>query len=229
MADWNLDGIDDDPASKEIQEALQKAHLREWQVAKSLRPDIYLMGNTDHDLSIDNYQKKLNGAFLEGLMGYSWSLEAQKGWHAMINRYHRTIQNTLYPNIVGFNVSGDPKDYKFLRYALSSCLLNDGYFSFTDNEYEYSSVPWFDEFDVDLGLPLEPPVDISWMHGTFKRDFTNGLVIVNPTPQKVEIQLEKYYWKIKGKQDSLVNDGTRLKKIELSGKDGIILLNAPGR
>jgi len=227
VADWDLDGKDDDPSSKKIQTALQEAHISEWQVAKSLRPDIYLMGNSDNDLSLENYQNKLNGAFLEALMGYSWSLEVQEGWNAMMERYHSVLKNTLYPNLVAFNIAGDPRNYKLLRYGLCSCLLNDGYFSFNDEEIEYSSVPWFDEYDIDLGLPLEPPAYDSWVQGIYKREFTNGLVLVNPTPQKVEVKLDKYYWKIKGKQDSLQNDGSRIIKVSLDTKDGIILLNKP--
>jgi hypothetical protein len=82
---------------------------------------------------------------------------AKEQWHGMMERYHKVFENLISPRIVGFNVAGNPHDYRFLRFALSSRLMNDGYFSFTDIERGYSTVPWFDEYEVKLGKPLDPP------------------------------------------------------------------------
>jgi hypothetical protein len=224
IADWDGDKKNDNPSSNKIINTVQNAHVEEWITAKKLRSDIYLMGNVDHDLSNETYINKLNGAFLEALMGESWSIETQQGWGKMMTLYHNTIKNTIYPNLVGFNVWGDNKDYKFFRYAFNSCLLNDGYFSFTDKEAGYSSVPWYDEYDLDFGIPLEPPVTEARKDGIYSREFTNVLVLVNPTRTPVEVKLDKYYSKFKGVQDSTINNDMSVNRLILDAKDGIILL-----
>ena len=87
-------------------------------------------------------------------MGKSWSLERNAGWLVMMDRYHSVIKNTLAPRLVIFNVHGGIRDYKFMRYGLASTLMDDGYFCFTDTAKGYSSVPWFDEYDVVLAQVL---------------------------------------------------------------------------
>jgi hypothetical protein len=64
------------------------------------------MGNADNDLSLPEYRNQLNGVFLEGLMGKSWSLERTAGWAAMMKRYLGVKANLRPPAIVGFNVAG---------------------------------------------------------------------------------------------------------------------------
>ena len=63
----------------------------------------------------------------------------------MMQRYHTVMTNTRAPHLVGFNVHGQTNDYRFFRYAYTSCLLEDGCFCFTDAKKEYSSVAWFDD------------------------------------------------------------------------------------
>ncbi len=227
LADWDLDGFDDDPTSLRIQEVVQQAYVKEWTMAKQLMPDIYIAGNVDHDLSSINYKGKLNGAFLEGLMGRPWSIEKQKGWYAMMDRYHSVLSNTVEPHLVGFNVWGHPEDYKFFRYAYASSLLDDGYFSYTDQNVGYSSVPWFDEYDIKLGYPLTGPVREPWEDSIYRRDFKNGIVLLNPSVSETKtIQLEKEFKKIKGTQDMLINNNNYVRIITLKPKDGLILLNS---
>ena len=43
------------------------------------------MGNTDGDLSEPEYAGQLEGAFLEGLMGKSWSIETWGGWSKVMS------------------------------------------------------------------------------------------------------------------------------------------------
>jgi hypothetical protein len=142
----------------------------------------------------------------------------------MMGRYRAALTNTATPHVVGFNVHGDPRDYRFMRYALASCLLDDGYFSFTDKAKGYSSVPWFDEYDVALGTPLESAPKQVWKSGVFRRAFSHGLVLVNPGLLGATVTLEPGYRRIKGSQAPEVNNGQPASEITLGGKDGIILV-----
>jgi hypothetical protein len=187
------------------------------------------MGNTDGDLSESEYAGQLESAFLEGLMGKSWSIETWGGWSKVMSRYHAAMANTRSPHIVGFNVHGDPTDYRFFRYAYASCLLDDGYFCFTAKDKEYSSVTWFDEFDSKLGAAVTQPPTGPWQSGVWRRDFEHGIALVNPAKEAVTLTLDPGFCRLKGKQDPATNDGSPATSIMLPARDGIILSRQLGQ
>ena len=224
-ADWNRDGKNDANDDPEILRAHRAGHVAEWRQAHELRPDMFLMGNTD-DLSSLEFSGKLQGAFLEALIGKSWSMERRKGWEEMMLRYHTTMKHTASPHIVGFNIWGRKEDFQRMRYGLTSCLLNDGYFSYTDEAVGYSSVVWFDEYDIDLGVPVDPPSSLPWENGVYRRTYEKGVVLVNPGLFPRTAVMEEGYRRIKGSQAPEVNDGSDVISITLGGKDGIILVKS---
>ena len=78
---------------------------------------------------------------------------------------------------------------------------------------------WVD--DVRLQTGARPDV--------WRRDFTGGVSLVNPTDAPVTVSLGATYRKIKGTQDPLVNDGSLVTKVTLPPKDGLVVLRpAPG-
>lgn len=221
--DWNLGGRDADPADPGIVAAYRAGHLDYWSQMHKLLPGALLIGNTDNDLANAQWRNRLDGGFLEGMMGESWSLEKREGWNMMMQRYRAVLQNTRQPKIVGFNVSGAVDDYRFFRYALTSCLLDDGYFSFTDKSRGFSSVPWFDEYDYKLGAALSAPPHAAWHEGIWRRDFQHGVVLVNPTAQTRTVNVESGLRRLAGKQDPAVNDASVASRVTLRGRDGIVL------
>ena len=223
-ADWNLDGKNDDRNDPEILAAHYAGHLAEWNRLRQLAPKLLLIGNTDNDLANSQWQGQLDGGFLESLMGWNWSLETRAGWGKMMERYRAVLKNTRPPKIVGFNIQGSPTDYRFFRYGYTSCLLDDGYFSFTDKSVEYSSVPWFDEYDHKLGDALSGPPATAWSQGVWRRDFRNGVVLVNPTTSAKTLKLEPGLRRLAGHQDPDVNNGAIVDQVTLAPKDGIVLL-----
>ena len=112
------------------------------------------------------------------------------------------------PKLVAFHQNGSPTDYKALRYGLASCLLDDGYFAFTDDAKGYSGVVWFDEYDAKLGQAVTPPATTAWQKGVYRRDFENGIALVNPRGNgPVEVTLEEDFRRLDGKQAPTVNNG----------------------
>ena len=140
-----------------------------------------------------------------------------------MERYRAVLRNTRPPGIVGFNIQGSPTDYRFFRYAYTSCLLDDGYFSFTDKSQGYSSVPWFDEYDHRLGNALSGPPAAAWSQEVWRRDFQNGVALVNPTTSVKTVKLEAGLRLLAGNQDPAVNNGSAVSEITLGPKDGIVL------
>ena len=223
-ADWDTNGVDDDPDSPVILKAWREGYVALWNRMRDLTPDMMIMGNTNGDLSQYEFKGRLNAAFLEALMGKKWSIETRSGWKAMMERYRSVKANLTDPRIIGFNVSGNPKDYRFFRYAFTSCLLDDGYFSFTDEKRGYSSVPWFDEYDIELGRAISLPPVKPWKNGVWRRDFENGVVLINPNTVESEVVLDQDLWRFTGKQAPNWNNGVQVKSIVLPAKDGIVLL-----
>lgn len=221
-ADWDRDGTNDSRLNETVAAAFREGHARHWEEARSLQPRMFMMGNAA-DLSSKQYSKKLNAAFLEALIGLSWSLEQTQGWEAVLARYSSAMKHTLSPHLVGFNVHGEKNDYQKMRYGLTTCLLDDGYYCYTDVQVGYSSVPWFDEYDVDLGKPIDPPPAASWSNGVYRRRYKNGVVLVNPTSDTKIVNVGPGYERIKGSQDTKVNSGEKTSTIALNSKDGIIL------
>lgn len=203
--DWDGDGADDDPKDAKVLAAHFAGHVAHWRRLRELMPGKLLLGNVDHDLANPEWRGALEGAFLEGLMGERWSIETWGGWEAMMKRYRAVLANTRAPHLVGFNVHGDPKDERFFRYAYASCLMGDGYFSFTDKSKGYSSVPWFEDYGIELGRALSPPPDAPWREGVWRRDFERGVALVNPTRSARSLELEPG------------------RRVRLGAKDGIVL------
>lgn len=167
----------------------------------------------------------VDGGVLEAVIGKPYSAETWGGWKAMMREYTTIMQVVSQPKLVIFNQWGDPKDYQSFRYGFTTCLMNDGYYSFTSESAGYYGVVWFDEYDAKLGLPSGGPPISAWQHGVWRRDFTNGIALVNPKgngPQTVT--LETPFVKIQGTQAVTVNNGQTVTKVTLRDRDGIILL-----
>jgi hypothetical protein len=170
-------------------------------------------------------------------MNWDRSVESNKGWETLRLFYYWTFNYLRQPKLVIFNVYGDPKDYRFLRYSLATCLMNDGYFDFSPlGAYNFGSVQWFDEFDLAgkadtgwLGKAISTPPVIPWSKGVYRRDFENGVALVNPRGNgTVTITVESGFTRISGNQDRAVNNGKKAGNITLADGDGIVLIRDSG-
>ena len=222
-ANWKLDGVDRKGDDPEVAAAFRRGMATHWQTARRLYPDKLLIGNADNDLSSPEFRGLLNGAFLEALMGKSWSLE-KRGWRTMMERYLAVRANLRAPAIVAFNVWGAADDYAFFRYAFASCLLGDGYFSFTDEKRSYGMFPWFDEYDVRIGKALEPSPDSPWSNGVYRRRYEHAMVLVNPDAEERSVTVEEGWKRLSGTQAPSVNDGSAARVVVLPPRGGLLLV-----
>ena len=223
-ADYNLDVVDDLPDDAIIKQAYRGGVVAEWTAARALKNSTIFIGNVT-DLSSTEYTKKLDGGFLEGAMGKAWSIETTGTWSQMMEGYRSAIANVRNPKMVIFNVWGASGDYALMRYGLASCLLDNGHFSYTDSAVGYGAIPWFDEFDVSLGAPLDAPPTAAWQNGVFRRRYVRGMVLVNPKGNgTATVDVGTGYRRISGTQDPVVNNGADAASVTLNERDGIILL-----
>lgn len=181
-ANWRLEGIDVLSSLPDISLAFRQGQVAYWNKLQELNPNLLFAANTDHDCSSPEYKGQLHFALLEKMIGASWSLE-NKSWEAMYSRYltaSKNSQTTL------FCAAGAVTDLQRVRYALASCLLGDGYFVYSDDAVGYSSTPWYPEYDLELGFPIEPPPTQAF-RGKWYRKYQNGLVVVDPSNKTGQI------------------------------------------
>jgi hypothetical protein len=229
--DWYRNGTVLQPTDSRAEAALQAGYERWFGLVHSLMPGKYQIGNIatwympGQAAVPTGYQGMADGGVLEAVIGETWSIENWAGWQAMMDQYNSAMQALNAPKLAIFNQWGNPTDYQSMRYGLATCLMNDGYYDFTNTAASYSGVVWFDEYNANLGQATSPPQTAAWQHGVWRRDFTNGIALVNPKgngPQTVS--LGGTFVKLKGSQDPSVNNGQTVTSVTLQDRDGIILL-----
>ena len=227
--DWLRNGVVEQTKDATAGTAIRQGYARYYALSKSLMPGKYQIGNLTTWAASGaaipkEYQNMVNGGVMEGFVGKSWSVETWAGWAVMMKQYSDIMGAMTEPKLGIFNQWGDPTDYQSVRYGLGSCLLNDAYYSFTDNSKAYSGVAWFDELDQKLGQAEAIP-SAAWQKGVWRRDFDNGIVLVNPKGNGAQtLTLDTAYVKIKGTQDPATNNGQTVTSVTLKDRDGIILL-----
>jgi hypothetical protein len=226
--DWNRDGVTDRQSDPSVQAWFRQGYVAYFNDLKALMPGKYQIGNIadwgQPSAVIKEYVDQLNGGVMEGMIGYSWSPEARGGWSEVMAEYRKDMHALLAPKLAIFHQNGDPSDYQAFRYGFASCLMDDGYYYFSANDV-YSGVNWFDEFDNALGTAVSAPTTVPWKNGVYRRDFANGIALVNPAGNgRQMVTLETPFKRISGKQAPRVNNGETTTSVTLNDRDGLILL-----
>ncbi len=171
------------------------------------------------------YRDELNGNLMENFVG-------GESWTSSMQTYSsmKSDGQGSRMNIVNVNTGnrGGQNNYKTMRFGLASILLSDGYYSFDYGDQDHSQTWYYDEYDTDLGKAVGNSISVAgkkdFAPDVWKREFENGMAIVNSTASPQEVQLGAEYEKIHGTQDTTVNDGSIVTETTLDGYDGLILL-----
>jgi hypothetical protein len=193
--------------------------------------DNILMGNSH---GFEPYQPYLNGIMLESFPA-PW--ENGGTWAGSMKSYTNT-KGFREPKIMVVNANTDNRwemeNYRKMRFSLGSVLLGDGYFSFDYGVNDHSQTWWYDEYDIELGRAAGSPINIldksnrTWKNGVWRRDFENGIVVVNSTSEnKNYVFTDEVFSRIDGRQDRLVNNGARVNMVSLQPNDAVVLLGRP--
>lgn len=249
-ADYNSDGVNDNPRSPTVQQWIIDGHWSYRNAVKAAEPGWLFFGNIASYLAeIDSGEYAMpaslvginDGAIFEKIN----QREFYKGWEGMMRRYRLGLSWLAGPKAGVFMVdiktfrdlypAAGFTTYRWNRYAMCSSLMDNGYYSVHDSAYgEFQTVPWFDEFwggalkkTGYLGYPVEAPQLSPWSNGVYRREYTNGLVLVNPRGNgRQTINVGTGWKRILGTEDPIHNNGQTVSTITLDEQDGIILLRA---
>ncbi len=171
------------------------------------------------------YRSESNGALLETFPA--------SGWNNGMQIYDFQSAAGPQPKVMLINANthntGARTDYKAMRFGLGSALLKNGYFSFDYGDQAHNQTWWYDEYAVELGAPLTEAISVKGSSryqetGVWKREYTNGIVLVNPSSQQQTVDLKGDFEKIIGSQDARVNNGAIVEVVTIPAKDGLLML-----
>jgi hypothetical protein len=137
-------------------------------------------------------------------------------------------------------------DYKLVRYSLALTLMRDGWAVYAiDNSgrgwdlVDPSRTATYPEFDEFWGGTLETAGYLGassggaqgaeqsqpWSQGVWRRDFDNGIVLVNPGNNATQtVELGGVFHHLRGGQAPQVNNGSAVTSVTIAPGDGLILL-----
>jgi hypothetical protein len=182
--------------------------------------------------SIDSYQKNINGRIFEN---FPTPWEGNGSWQATMYQYLRRLPGLNYnpaTHIINATTrnTGNMSNYRAMRFGLTSALLGDGYFSFDYGDQSHQQLWWYDEYDMKLGQAQSSYYNLLDINndyikaGLWRRDFENGVAIVNSTDKdQLYIFKNEEFEKLRGQQDAATNNGTKVNYIKLKPSDGIIM------
>ncbi len=215
--DLNKDGQKDDSVDSHWREGMRFIYTK----TRALTNSRYLLvGNATSDA----YKNDLNGIMLESF--------PSQGWENSMHIYNSNQDGLAQPriNIINANTGnqGNNNNFKKTRFGLVSTLLLNGYYSFDFGDQDHAQTWWYDEYNIELGKPIADAVSLSnkpqFAEDVWRREYENGIALVNSTQQPQEIDLGGEYEKIKGVQDPVTNDGFVVSQVNIKAKDGLMML-----
>ncbi len=180
--------------------------------------------------SVSDYQSYVNGRMYEN---FPTPWEAGGSWSGIMSGLVRNAAANQSPKMYVVNANtkntGNKNDYRRMRFGLGSALMFDNvYFSFDYGDKDHNQVWWYDEYDVSLGTPAGPARSMNnrtqFTDDVWRRDYTNGIALVNPTTQAQNIDLGGEFEKISGTQDRAVNSGLIVDRVQVGSKDAVLML-----
>jgi hypothetical protein len=236
-ADWDRDGKVDLGTREDVRSWFRQGYRDYFDEMARLLPDNKLRfanvarwGQTtpSDNASLAEYYGIVHGGAIESLIaqGKRHAPEEWGGWRVMLD-YYRKVMSVLAPPKIGIVMHAlkSADDYQDMRYGLTSTLLDNGYYAVHIQSEGYTSTRWYDEFGIDMGRALNSPPMTMWKDGIWRRDFEHAIVLVNPKGNGARtVSLEQAFRKLKGSQDPSVNDGSKVSKVTLRDRDGIVLL-----
>jgi hypothetical protein len=222
VGDYMQNGTNQSKTDPVVSTEYRKGQAAYFNALRARNPGKMLIPNAA-SLASAEFNNQVEGAFMECVIGKSWSQETWAGWNAAMTRYRTELAQTKAPHDVVFQTCGATADPAVARYGLASSLMEDGYFAYTVSGQ--AAPPWFDEYDARIGTPAEAPPTAATASGIWMRRYTNGVVLVNPSKTTAAtIDIGPGYKHVLGTKDPVVNNGMAERMITLQPRSGMIMV-----
>jgi hypothetical protein len=149
----DIDGDGLAESDEALNTAWRQGYAEMLQQSRQLFPNhALIVGNAGWNTGPD-YAPFLNGIMIEQFLEGE-SMEQFK-WSAVMRTYAHYATRAVEPRVSVVMANRDKtrgKERAFMRFALASTLMFDGYFSFTNRHRpssSYQTTRWFDEYSVD--------------------------------------------------------------------------------
>jgi Hypothetical glycosyl hydrolase family 15 len=134
-----------------------------------------------------DYLQYLDGAMIEAFaVGWNHDYRSVSDWEKQVAASDEALSRRKKLILVAQANESDPNRQQF---AFASYLLianNNTYFRYADGSDGYRELSLYENYNLDLGNP----VSARYKQGSFwRRDFTNGYVLVDPGQHTAEIKL----------------------------------------
>jgi len=214
-------------SAAELDTAWKNGVIKILKRTRQLLPSAIIVANGSFTWDYQNY---LNGWMLED---FPTPWENGGSWTGVMQSYLKLSDSSHNYNIIN-GAGTTPTNYQQFRFGLTSTLLGNGYYSFDFGSANHAQFWWYDELNNDLGgketvaYNLLDKANTTIKPGLWRRDYTNGIAIVNSTDKLQRYSFAKEEFdKIRGTQDPVINNGQKVNWISLAPQDGIILLKTP--
>lgn len=225
--DADEDGVADDPA--ELDAAWRAGVLRELRSIRSLLPYAMFSGHgvDIEDSEIATLFNATSIGFeapfvIENRIRFAELWERYASWQGRARPPVGSMIESAVPLQIGYGYGYVPFDamppstrefarqyYPYMRFGLAVALMHDGYFTHELGDTFHGNDWWYDELDFDLGYPLGPakPVRVGvaswWKPEVFRREFTNGLALLNASRDKQTVTVGPGFQRLTGSQAAL--------------------------
>lgn len=217
--DLDRNGFSDAP--DKINESWRAGMIKIFTRTRSLiGADKLIMGNGG-----TSYAPFVNGRLFENFGVNNWEWEEAS--------YKKVATSAAAPRIAVINSNtantGRKDDWQKFRFGLGSALLFDGFYSFDDGDAHHNQIWWYDEYNVSLGSPTGDAYNVldksaNLRAGLWRRDFRNGIILVNSSDEIKTAALEGEYERLRGAQDPGTNSGEINSIFTVPAKDALVLL-----
>ncbi len=208
--DLNGDGVDEPSARAD---ELWRAGLKDlYKKTRDALPNSYVFAN-DGPL----YAASVDGMLIENFAKERFSIMVRK---------LQTVRDQSKERAALLNAntanSGNAADYRAMRYGLATAFAYDSFYSFDNGDQTHAERWWYDEYKTFLGAPRGAVQALS--SGLVRRDFDQGIVLVNPTTTAKQLRFVEDFEKVMGDQDRGTNDGSITSHVTVPASDGLVLL-----
>jgi hypothetical protein len=223
-ANIDIDNDNQRDSKSYMDESWNKGTEKMLRVSRELNPEAIIIGN---GRVFYQYQNYLNGMMLEDFPS-NW--ENGGTWSGSMKTYMKLKDYNINPQasvILAFKDQNSP--YQKMRYSLTSTLMENGFFGYNQSVYKQGELWYYDEYNFSLGQPQSQAKNLvssslNIKDGLWRRDFDNGIAVVNSSSKKQSYLFEKEeFEKLNGSQVPKINDGTIVNFVSLEPKDGVIL------